>query len=163
MIGAMGWRGVGLPRSTLRVPQGERPHRPGITLTPALSRRGRGGRTAPPHTSGWITVNRGRYVGRCCRSLAGHRDGKEWVGWVWKGETDWWGVGDPPLILREPQHERPHTGEGSVVCATGGDGGGGRQVCRGSCLRRNDGCRWVSRGWGVVGRGALEIPRGASE
>ena len=88
MTSAMGWKGVGRPRSYFEWPQHERPRTgEGITLTPsrdsgqalALSRRGKGYRTPGPAAQGWIpdysgmTEGEGRVV--CAMGCEG----------VWRG------------------------------------------------------------------------------
>ena len=56
------------------------------------------------------------------------------MGWGWGGGGGMWGVEgvltSPPLVLRGPQHERPHpegmdSGSGSEMTEMGGGGKGG--------------------------------------
>ena len=89
------------------------------------------------------------------------------------GAMGWKGVGLPPRShFDSAQHERPRTGEGSVAGASmvkGLEGCECVEVPPSSqgrlCLRRNDGCKWVSGvggGWGERRLRFLAGPRNDS-
>ena len=128
---------------------------------------------------GW----RGVGVSRFLPAQERRRGGAGTTAWVDFGDSavDWQSWATPRSYFDGAQHERPRTGEGRhETCPYGGGRGdwipapplqrgalcvrrgvmgvGGRWVCRGSCLRRNDGLT----GWRGAGLPPLALRLGSA-
>ena len=70
------------------------------------------------------------------------------------GAMGWRGVGLPPLVLREPQHERPRTGEGRHETCPYGEWGHVHPTHRGwihALAHFQPDCSGMTEGEGSVG------------